>query len=268
MDSSNNNSPLDLLKLYKTPEVNRYSTFGDIASQLSPANLVTAYLHTRDSAPRRHDHNKSYFVDHSGQTNRAENSNRREEHLALALWSASRTAGPITLPTGGSLEVLDFQTPLKARQNDKGVGKVDLFGLVDNCRAAVIELKVLPTTGHGDTPLRAYLEALAYCAIVEANAFDIANDAETRFGKLMDDRPPGLVVMAPRDYWAGYLENRKASQWWPVLSSLAMEVDDLLGIETQFLVLSNAAFQMGDKHQAPQLTGDCSIIDVAELFGD
>ena len=82
----------------------------------------------------------------------------------------------------------------------------------------------------------------------------------------MDDRPPGLVVMAPRDYWAGYLENRKASQWWPVLSSLAMEVDDLLGIETQFLVLSNAAFQMGDKHQAPQLTGDCSIIDVAELF--
>ena len=82
------------------------------------------------------------------------------QHLALALWSASRTAGPITLPTGGSLEVLDFQTPLKARQNDKGVGKVDLFGLVDNCRAAVIELKVLPTTGHGDTPLRAYLEAL------------------------------------------------------------------------------------------------------------
>jgi hypothetical protein len=137
MDSSILNVPLDLLKLYKSPETNRYSTFGDFADLLVPADLVAAYRHTRSSAPRRHDRDKSYFVDHSERTNRAEKSNRVEEHLALALWRAARTAAPITLPDGRALEVLDYQMPLKARQKDKGVGKVDLFGLIDDHRVAV-----------------------------------------------------------------------------------------------------------------------------------
>jgi hypothetical protein len=174
----------------------------------------------------------------------------------------------MVLPTGETLEILDYQTPLKARQSDKGVGKVDLFGLIDGCRSTVIELKVRPTTsGYGDTPLRAYLEALAYCAIVEANASEIASEASTRFNKSIDDRPPGLVVMAPEDYWAGYGEYRKSGQWWPILSNLAAEIDNLLGLETHFLVLQNATFRMGSKGQNPKLTGDCTIVGVAELMG-
>lgn len=266
MDSSTHNMPLDLLKLYKSSETNRYSTFGDFADQLVPADLVAAYRHTRNSAPRRHDHDKSYFVDHSERTNRAEKSNRREEHLALALWRASRTAAPITLPDGRDLEILDYQMPLKARQKDKGVGKLDLFGLINDRRATVIELKVVPTTGRGDTPLRAYLEALAYCAIVEANVVDIANDANSQYGKAVEIKPPGLVVMAPIDYWVGYRTGLKSGQWWPVLRGFAKEIDDLLSIETHFLALENATFQMGSIDQAPQLTGDCSVVGVADLF--
>ena len=172
------------------------------------------------------------------------------------------------LPGRKTLEILDYQTPLKARQGDEGVGKVDLFGLIDGCRLTVIELKVRPaTSGYGDTPLRAYLEALAYCAIVEANASEIASEASTRFNKSIDNRPPGLVVMAPQDYWAGHMERRKSGQWWPVLSTLAAEIDNLLGIETHFLVLRDAEFRMGTKGQDPQLIGHHSVFSVNELTG-
>lgn len=181
---------------------------------------------------------------------------------------ASQSGAPMVLPTGRTLDILDYQTPLKARRSDKGVGKVDLFGLVDDCRLTVIELKVRPTNnGYGDTPLRAYLEALAYCAIVEANASDIASEASTRFGRSIEDRPPALVVMAPRDYWVGYAEHPKAGEWWTNLKALVSEIDNLLRLETHFLALRNATFQMGSKGQNPLLTGDCSLVGVGELIG-
>jgi hypothetical protein len=269
MESSATNLPLDLLKLYKEREVKRITTFADVAGQLDPDYLVAAYARARDSAPRRHDRNKTYFVDHSGPTNRSEISNRREEHLALALWGASQTDRPMVLPTGATLEILDYQTPLKAQQRDKGVGKVDLFGLIDGCRSTVIELKVRPTTsGYGDTPLHAYLEALAYCAIVEANASEIANEAGTKLGKSIDDRPPGLIVLAPQDYWAGYVAHPKTGEWWRILSKLATEIDKLLNLETHFLSLRDAAFRMGAKGQDPQLIGGYSVFSVNELTGD
>ena len=267
MESSASKPPVDLLELYKSPEVSRISTFGDVAGQLDARRLVAAYVRVRNSAPRRHDRKKSYFVDHAGLTMRSDNSNRREEHLALAIWGASQTGAPMVLPNDETLEILDYQMPLKARRSDKGVGKVDLFGLIDGCRSTVIELKVRPTTGgYGDTPLRAYLEALAYCAIVEANSCEIASEASTRFNKSIDGRSPGLVVMAPQDYWAGYAEHPKSGQWWTILSNLAAKSDSLLGLETHFLSLQNATFEMGSKGENPQLTGDCTMVGVAELM--
>ena len=269
MESSATNTSLDLLKFYKDREVRRISTFADVAGQLDPYYLVAAYARARDSAPRRHDCNKLYFVDHSGPTNRSKISNRREEHLALALWGESQTGDPMVLRNGATLEILDYQTPLKAQQSDEGVGKVDLFGLIDGCRSTVIELKVRPTTNnYGDTPLQAYLEALAYCALVEANASKIANEASTKFNRSIDDRPPGLVVMAPQDYWAGYVEHPRAGEWWPILSTLAMEIDKILSLETHFLGLRDTAFRVGTKGQDPQLTGHHSVFDVSELIGD
>lgn len=260
-------STRDLHDLYKSREVNRVSTFGNVAAQLRPGGVAASYVQARSSAPRRHEHNKKYFVDHSGLANRSEESNRREEHLALALWGASREGAPMVLPGGATLEILDYQTPLKAQRRDSGVGKVDLVGLIDNRRLAVIELKVRGSTkAYGDTPLRAYLEALAYCAIVEANQGDIASEASARFDKSIDDRPPALVIMAPQEYWAGYAEHPKAGQWWPILRGLATELDTLLGLETHFLGLRNAAIRMGSKGQNPQLTGSCSVVDATELL--
>ncbi len=268
MESSSDNPAFDLLRLYKSREVNRISTFADFARRLNPDELAAAYARTRHSAPRRHERNKAYFVDHAGQANRSDNSNRREEHLAMALCDASKNASPMALPTGGTLEFLDYQTPLKAFQKDKGIGKVDLFGLIDGHRSTVIELKVRPSTGRGDTPLRAYLEALAYCAIVEANAAEIASEATTRFGNSIGDLPPGLIVMAPQDFWAGYVGYPRAGQWWPVLNDLASAIDELLGLETHFIGLRNVKFQMGSKGRNPHMTSQYTLVSVAESAGE
>jgi hypothetical protein len=263
------NPPLDLLKLYKSREVRRISTFADVAGQLDPVSLASAYVRTRDSAPRRHEHNRRYIVDHSGSANRSDQSNRREEHLAIALWTGSRSGNSLAMPCGRSLDFLDYQTPLKAQQQDAGVGKVDLLGLIDGTRLAVIELKVRGNSGSmGDTPLHAYLEALAYCAIVEANTAEIAGEADDRFGASVHVQPPALVILAPLDFWNGYLEHSKTGDWWPVLSGLATAVDQSLSLETHFLGLRDVTFQMGTKGQDPQLTGDHSVFDVTELIGD
>jgi hypothetical protein len=118
---------LNLLELYKQPAVNQISEFAKEACALSLDDLVSAYHDARDAAPHRHLHNKQYFVGHSGATSNLEESNRREEHLAIALWNSARD-GSLQLPGDHSLELLDYQFPLKAQQGDKGVGKVDLLG--------------------------------------------------------------------------------------------------------------------------------------------
>jgi hypothetical protein len=52
MESSAGNPPLNLLNLYKSREVNRISTFADVAGQFDPGDLVAAYARTRESASR------------------------------------------------------------------------------------------------------------------------------------------------------------------------------------------------------------------------
>jgi len=78
MEPPASNPPLDLLEFYKSPEVAQMSSFGDVAGQLDAGILAAAYGKARNTAPRRHDRQKSYFVDHAGLTNRSDNSNRRE----------------------------------------------------------------------------------------------------------------------------------------------------------------------------------------------
>lgn len=267
VNSINHTWPLNLLELYNERGVNQISRFCNHTEQLVPNELVAAYHRARKSAPHRQERNKRYFVGHSGVTNSGGYSNRREEHLAVALWNSTQEYGPLALLDGRTLEFLDYQFPLKAQRSDKGIGKVDLFGLFDNTTPCVIELKIHAAgKGSSDTPLRAFLEALAYCAIVEANARDIAREVLDNCGKKLIRERPDLVLMAPEEYWLRYINHQKAGEWWPALRRLADQLNKSFGLVSHFIGLRDAKFSMGLEGQKPQLLGNCSLINLSDLL--
>ena len=218
---------------------------------------------TRTScASRRHVRGKRYLHGRTGVTGSGASSNRREEHLAVALYNASRGGAAFALPDQRPLEFIDYQMPLKARQDDRGVGKVDLFAVVDRRLPCVVELKVAGESARGDTPLRALLEGLAYCAIVEANAGDIASEVADQH-PLSASRPT-LVVVAPGNYWAGYLDNPKAGRWLSAVRDLVSGLRNTLGLDAYLLALLDATFEMGLNGQPARLTGSCRMVSEDE----
>ena len=234
--------------------------------QLDPDELVAAYHRLRKSAPHRHKRGKQYFVGHSGITSSGKYSNRREEHLAVALWNSAQENRSLIMPDGLTLRLLDYQFPLKAQRSDTGVGKVDLFGTINNTKACVVELKIHPLSkGRSDTPLRAFLEALAYCAIVEANAEDIAQEVLDQFGQKLIEHRPVLIVMAPEQYWLGYISHQRAAGWWSVLRHLVDQLAKSLDLECHFIVLRNSDFEMGLDEQKPKLVADYSLCYLSDF---
>ena len=107
---------------------------------------------------------------------------------------------------GGHHRFLDYQVPLKAKQADCGIGKIDLLGVTDRGRLIVVELKY-PRSGRGDSPQHALMEGLRYAAIVEANLEPLASEAGKRFGVKVDDKMPPIVqVLGPGSWWRDWLD--------------------------------------------------------------
>ncbi len=241
MESETTNSLPYLLHLDKHPNVNNITTFMHEANRIDPDVLAAQYFLVRRLAPQRHkrDSKKLYLVDHKGSDKPPYPDPSSEKHLAFNLWKAARSGKLMELPSGGVLEILDYETPLTARQSE-GVGEIDLFGLIDDRLMAVIELKILRKGGDADTPLHAFLEALAYCAIVEKNASAIACEVDDKFKKTLDAGPPILVVMAPEDYWSRFLDHPKAGEWLPILTNLASEIENRTGVAAHFVGLDDS----------------------------
>ena len=252
-----------LLRLQCCPAVKRIGGFAAVARTLAAdvKRLARLYETLVAAAPRRHDRGERYLHDRrNGLISGSGPSNRTEEHLAVALCNASRDGAVFALPDGRSLTIIDYQTPLKARQGDRRVGKVDLLAVVDGSVPCVIELKV--GGGSRDTPLRALLQGLAYCAIVEANAPDIASEIAGQHAFAASR--PTLVVMAPDDYWVRYLNHRQAGSWLPAIRDLVSGLRDTLGLETCLVALLDARFEMGLCGRKPRLVGSSLIESVDE----
>jgi len=241
----------ELIDLANSPLVLRIRNFPATASALDADELLVIYKALRDTAPHRHERGRKYFVEgHIGVPSTKGASNRVEEHLAIAL--CNDMAG---LPLGESDEIglLDYQVPLKARQSDAGIGKVDILGVTVSGRVAVAELKVSTDSSKGDNPLRALLESLAYCAIVEANASDISNEIEDTFSIETTGGRPNLVVMGPNDYW---------STWKHPALATVFELSDRLArtfdMGIWFLSLGHIDVIPGSGGTKPQLIGEVS----------
>lgn len=169
------------------------------------------------------------------------------------------------LSDGRSLSIIDYQTPLKARQTDKGVGKIDLFGVIDKTIPTVMELKIHGQDGSkADTPLRALLEGLAYCAIIEANLSDIKEEVRSQHHFELTQPRPDLIVLAPKPYWDYYLNKPSAGDWLPVFENLIDQLHEMLDLQVQLISLINADFEMGSKDIKPRLIDNCRMDSVVK----
>ncbi len=136
--------------------------------------------------------------------------------MAIALWYKFKPEA-LFLQNGNKIEFLDYQGPLKSVGPDKGVGKVDILGLIDDERLAIVELKV-----KGGTSLGATLEALVYAAMIKANMEDVSKELQSSGYPLLKRVPPEIIVLGRSDYWKAF---NKGDQNWrklkPTLSNIA-----------------------------------------------
>jgi len=254
-----------LIELYKRKEVNQISGFLDFMKNMDINGICDGYRQLRDiDAPQRMN---PYFVkSHNGISSSGAASRRREEHLALAIFNASRANKKFHLPDGRLIDFIDYQTPLKAERGDKGVGKVDLFGIIDRKLPTVIELKIESVgVGKADSPLRALLEGLAYCAIIERNISTITKEAVINFDVQLSENPPTLVVLAPEEYWERYLQNKSAGDWIPELIRTSNQIMDELNVEIILLAMIDSGFEMGLDGTPARLTGNCDLVSVESM---
>jgi hypothetical protein len=242
---------MDLIELANSPRVKRLRDTQTTALSLDVDQVAAMYEALVDTAPHRHERKKDYFVGHSGVPSTVGPSTRLEEHLAIALCNDHAT---LPIHDSDGLRLLDYQVPLKARQSDVGIGKIDIVGFAAPGRVAVIELKVTTPTSRGDTPLRAFLEALAYCAIVEANAADFSAEIDARYGLRTVEGLLDLVVMGPNAYWSSW-----TGAGLNAVIALADRLTETLGIRSRFLNLGDVSVATGIDGSRPRVLGDVQL---------
>ncbi|MCY4532729.1 MAG: hypothetical protein OXC84_10440 [Gammaproteobacteria bacterium] len=193
-------------------------------------------------APSRPDRDKCYFVGHEGRPRAKTPGHPSEKHLAIALWRLGtlRTRADVT-----QIPLLDYQFPLKAARSDRGLGEVDLLGATAEDRIAIIELKVKRRDGtRGESPVHALMEGLRYAAVVHANIGAISAETRHLFGVDLSDRPPIMQILAPEDWWGGWLDmgrtRRTAGPWESGFLELATHLEARLGIAVQCASLEAA----------------------------
>lgn len=143
---------------------------------------------------------------HNG-TTKNPSSNRIEERIALSMFEKSYTH------IG---EILDYQIPLKNKQSDKNVGKIDLLAF-DEQVLRLLELKVPESK---ETLLRCVLEANTYLRIVDKKK--LINDFR------LNKRTEEIQVKAsPFVFYNGY-QHEEYKRQLPNLIELMKQLDSHL----------------------------------------
>jgi len=221
-------------ELAQDREVRKASGFRAVAQALDAAGLASLYRRQIESAPRRGAAGKAYFAGHDG-TLPKRGARHDADQLAIALVNHARQAGrPLPLPArlhgedAGSVDLLDYHVPVKLVASEPpGVGRVDCLGLGPDERLAVVVLQyVAPSASRGstgDTPLRALLEGLACCALLEADREALGAELKTAFGRSVSSEPPVLLLVGSPRYWelCRRREAQKGAAWINQMERLA-----------------------------------------------
>ena len=135
---------------------------------------------------------------------------------------------------------------MQAGRKDKRIGKVDLLGVTDEGRLAVVELKVKPvkTEDRGHDPVTALMEGLRYSAIVECNRRAIARESHNRYSVEVADKPPIVQILAPKAWWCGWFKlkcrTRKRAGWWELeLENLIEDIEQRLNVLVECVALDD-----------------------------
>jgi hypothetical protein len=238
-----------LLELSNSRDVKQAKGFRQVAEGLTGTSLEEQYRREVESAPDRRGAGKKYFGSHPKPPTGPRNG-KDSEHCAMALLAHSRAGGALELPSGGALTLLDYQVPLAtaavdsslgAADPNKGIGKIDLLGLLPDDRLAVVVVKYIPPSatrgGTGDTPLRALLGGLAASAMVDANREAIAEEVLARVERSVAPEPPALIVLGSPRYWeiCRKREAQKGAGWIRELERIGREVAEVIGVEVMYL---------------------------------
>ena len=221
-------------------EVKKVTGFRKMAQEMTGDQLRELFGRQKESAPKLREAEKKYFGEHTGELANAPKTDR-DEHLVVALHNYCKDNGALELPDGTSLDLFDYQVGLRTDKDDKNVKPIDLLGITDEGRLAVVVLKFVPpqaTRGTtGETPLRAVLEGLAQCAAIEANRADIIADAKSELDRDVADETPLILIAANLRYWelCRKRDAQSGAAWINQIERLAKEVEVASGVEIRFL---------------------------------
>jgi hypothetical protein len=240
--------PHPLVELFRSAEVNSFASSTLAASALTENELLLRFVEQRKGAPHRALH-RPYFGKHTGKTTSGRQTNRREEHLAIALWSAYRVSG-FVLPDGTILFPVDYQLPLKSHRDEANalLGKVDLFCAESEGEPWIGEVKICPTRSGGvDTPLKALLEALAYCATLDADLRYLSRESDDKKHTLLHVVSPiraNLLILAPSEYWDVCDRAEARHCWRESLQALSQRIELALKVKVRFVRMDNCQWEM------------------------
>jgi hypothetical protein len=240
--------PNPLVELFQSAEVNSFASTASAIAALSQDELLFRFDQQRKAAPHRGLY-RPYFVGHDGRTTSGRATNRREEHLAIALWRAYRQSG-FALPDGTMLFPIEYQLPLKSRRNklNAGIGKVDLLCVESKGEPWITEIKARPlANGHVETPLKALLEAFAYCAILDANVRDLSRESDDKKRMLLravSPLRPNLLIVAPSEYWDLCAIAEARHCWREPLQTISRRIELALKIKARFVRMDNCRWEM------------------------
>ena len=237
-----------LIALAADKDVRQAAAFRARAEALTGEQLAAAYQEEKRNAPRVHEAGRRYLAPRGGKPATERRRDKDEEHVGAALvrYGTARTDG-LPLPDEPlRLLPLEYAVRVKTGPADaetRGIGRIDLLGITSDDRLAVVKLRVLEPAetrcGVGDTPLRALLEALALCAIAEANLSALRSEIAERFGRTLSDAAPMCVVAASPVYWrlCRRREAQRGAAWIREMERLAQEVERGVGVPVRFLAL-------------------------------
>jgi len=222
----------ELIKKMRPKEAKNETEFLSSLKNAPIDRLVELYNEIGSRSPTR---KSKYLFQRVGSTKPGTKNGITEDRLAIGLWRKFKTPAAMSVTQGQLIEMLDYQVPLRSARTDNGFGEIDLLGLINKKRLAILELKAV----GGDAPAAAVFQALVYSALLEPNLDCINEELEQKNYEKVQRRRPDIIVIARSDYWHFY--HHRVRNWLPEVTDKLCKIAQSLSIHIQFIELEIAA---------------------------